>query len=405
MRPAMRLAITQRSALRRLCSAAKERLLGEAAPDRVPITRARRRPVARRRLDHGRSDARRGRADAGRIPAADAGRTKTPRPRSSRRPARARACRTRPIRRSRATWPRFSRAPRPSLRPTHRGRRRRRAAGAMIRPDLVLFNGGFFTPPVARERDRAGAGGMVRRARRGCSRQGTSRRRSRSAPRPMPGCVPASAAPGSLVKAGSGRAYYIGLRAPRERGRDRGGLRARARHGGRDGTDHRSSVHGRDEPCRSRSRSTARRPVRIAPATSSSLAPGDDAHEHAPLVTVFRYGRKSRQVELPVRLSVAFTEVGTLELWCRVEVDRAPLAAAVSGAERRGRSTDGAEEAASRRVKSSEVVIAERRDRRRASGLDPVAVRGRPAARSRPRTSSRRSSSGSATARARGRSA
>ena len=51
-----------------------------------------------------------------------------------------------------------------------------------------------------------------------------------------------------------------------------------------------------------------------------SLAPGVDAHEHAPLVTVFRYGRKSRHVELPVRLSVAFTEVGTLELWCRSEV-------------------------------------------------------------------------------------
>ena len=33
-RPEVRLAITQRSALRRLCSAAKERLLGEAAPDR-----------------------------------------------------------------------------------------------------------------------------------------------------------------------------------------------------------------------------------------------------------------------------------------------------------------------------------------------------------------------------------
>ena len=60
-------------------------------------------------------------------------------------------CRTKPIRRSPATWPPFSRAPRPSSRPITApwsmtaGRR-------MIRPDLVLFNGGFFTPPVARER-------------------------------------------------------------------------------------------------------------------------------------------------------------------------------------------------------------------------------------------------------------
>jgi hypothetical protein len=46
---------------------------------------------------------------------------------------------------------------------------------------------------------------------------------------------------------------------------------------------------------------------------------GGDLEEHSPLVTVLRYGRKSRQVELPVRLSAAFTEVGTLELWCESE--------------------------------------------------------------------------------------
>src|SRR5262249_61339540 len=38
VRPAMRLAVTQRSSLRRLCSAAKERMLGDVATDRVPIT-------------------------------------------------------------------------------------------------------------------------------------------------------------------------------------------------------------------------------------------------------------------------------------------------------------------------------------------------------------------------------
>src|SRR6185437_4140788 len=37
-RPATRLSIVQRSALRRLCSAAKERMLGDSPPDRVPIT-------------------------------------------------------------------------------------------------------------------------------------------------------------------------------------------------------------------------------------------------------------------------------------------------------------------------------------------------------------------------------
>ena len=40
-------------------------------------------------------------------------------------------------------------------------------------------------------------------------------------------------------------------------------------------------------------------------------------HRHAPLVTLLRYGKKLQQTDLAVRLSVSFTEVGTLELWCQ----------------------------------------------------------------------------------------
>ena len=42
----------------------------------------------------------------------------------------------------------------------------------------------------------------------------------------------------------------------------------------------------------------------------------EEVHRHAPLVTLLRYGKKLQQMELAVRLSVSFTEVGTLELWC-----------------------------------------------------------------------------------------
>ena len=88
-----------------------------------------------------------------------------------------------------------------------------------------------------------------------------------------------------------------------------------------------------------------------------SLDPDVDAREHAPLVTVFRYGRKSRHVELPVRLSVAFTEVGTLELWCRSETTehRWRLQFQVRSA---AEEMDGAEGATSD-GESSEVVIAD----------------------------------------------
>jgi len=40
-------------------------------------------------------------------------------------------------------------------------------------------------------------------------------------------------------------------------------------------------------------------------------------HRHAPLVTLLRYGKKLQEMDLAVRLSVSFTEVGTLELWCQ----------------------------------------------------------------------------------------
>ena len=41
----------------------------------------------------------------------------------------------------------------------------------------------------------------------------------------------------------------------------------------------------------------------------------DELHQHAPLTAVLRYGKRSRQAEIPVHLSVRFTELGTLELW------------------------------------------------------------------------------------------
>ena len=51
-----------------------------------------------------------------------------------------------------------------------------------------------------------------------------------------------------------------------------------------------------------------------------SFSAADAIREHAPLVTVLRFGRKSRQAEIPVRLSITFTELGTLELWCESQV-------------------------------------------------------------------------------------
>jgi hypothetical protein len=142
----------------------------------------------------------------------------------------------------------------------------------MIRPDLVLFNGGFFTPPVARERVAqalSGWFGEIPRLLAAGNLEAAVAIGAATYARLRAGIGRA----GSLVKAGSGRAYYIALGAPEWSGSDRGGLRALA--GTEEGTertfDHPFTVVRRIVPYPSRS--SARRRVRIALATSSLLIP------------------------------------------------------------------------------------------------------------------------------------
>jgi molecular chaperone DnaK (HSP70) len=353
VRPTMRLTITQRSSLRRLCSAAKERMLGEATADRVPITV----------LGAGRSligdsitlDLTRVEVEAAlneflpltRADEESRGHDRRAGLRELGLPYETDPAITRHLAaflaRSAAVFASDHRA----LVVTA-GRR-------MIRPDLVLFNGGFFTPPVARERIAQTLAGWFG-----------------DTPRLLvTGNLEAAVAIGaatyarlragigrteSLVKAGSGRAYYIALGAPR-------GARLTAAvcvlaRGTEEGTertfDHLFTVVT-NRPVSFSLFSSTTRPDRAGDIVS--LDPDVDAREHAPLVTVFRFGRKSRHVELPVRLSVAFTEVGTLDVWCRSETTehRWRLQFQVRSA---AEEMDGAEGATSK-DESSEVVIAD----------------------------------------------
>jgi molecular chaperone DnaK (HSP70) len=313
--PAARLAITQRWSLRRQCSAAKERMFGETAAERVPITvlgTGRSLVGDAITVDLTRDDVQTALEEFLPLVQAD----EDPRGRNRRAglrelglPYEADPAITRHLAaflvRSAAVLPNEHRAIVSS------GGRR------LIRPDLVLFNGGFFIPAVARERvgqtlsawfgatprllvtpdaATAVAVGAATYAR---LRAGAARR-------------------GALVKAGSGRAYYVGVNAPGEDGTvETVCVLAR---GAEEGTE-----QAFDRPFSV----VTNRPVSfpLYSSTTRSDRPGDivrlrtemDAREHPPLVTVFRFGRKSRHVELPVRLSVVFTEVGTLQIWCRSE--------------------------------------------------------------------------------------
>jgi hypothetical protein len=117
---------------------------------------------------------------------------------------------------------------------------------------------------------------------------------------------------GLRVKAGSARTYYIGMRSEH-------GIKAVCvlPSGTNEGTilpllDREFSVLTNRPVSFHLYSSTVRHDAHGAIA---ELDP-DEVHRHAPLVTLLRYGKKLQQSELAVRLSVSFTEVGTLELWC-----------------------------------------------------------------------------------------
>jgi hypothetical protein len=182
----------------------------------------------------------------------------------------------------------------------------------MARPDAVLFNGGFCIPAIARER--------ITEAIANWFDAGGEWRPKVLSNHAMSSAVAIGAAyygqvrrgAGLRVKAGSARSYYIGMRAEHD---------TKAVCVLPSGTN-----EGTTLPLLDREFSVlANRPVSfhlysssIRHDTHGAIADLDpeQIHRHAPLVTLLRYGKKLQQMELAVRLSVSFTEVGTLELWC-----------------------------------------------------------------------------------------
>jgi len=184
---------------------------------------------------------------------------------------------------------------------------------AMARPDAILFNGGFFAPAVTREKIVEAVAGWLRG-------QNNDWR-----PRVLTNAAPESAvamgaahygrvrrAGGLRIRAGSARTYYIGLQSDQR-------LQAVCvlPAGIEEGTT--LSLANREFAV------LTNRPVSFTLYSSTTrhddhgevaVLDEEQIHRHAPLVTLLRYGKKSRQIELGVQLKASFTEVGTLELWC-----------------------------------------------------------------------------------------
>jgi hypothetical protein len=186
-----------------------------------------------------------------------------------------------------------------------------------VRPDAILFNGGFFAPSVTRERIVETVANWFREKR----KQWQPKVLSNEAPE---SAVAVGAAyyghvrksGGLRVSGGSARAYYVGVQTG-ARVAD-GQVRAVCvlPRGTEEGTT--LNLEGREFA------TLANRPVTFTlySSTMGHDAHGavvtlneDEVHRHAPLITTLRYGKKSRQVELAAQLTMSFTEVGTLELW------------------------------------------------------------------------------------------
>jgi hypothetical protein len=310
-----KLTMTQRQILRRKCTSAKEVLLGDSGTDRVPITL----------LGSGRGVVGGGMSTELTRQEAAAALTEgfLPMTAPGDVPARDRRVGLRELGLPYETEPAITRHLAGFL--TRAGA----AHGAgMMRPDAVLFNGGFFTPALARqqvldalaawfgarplvlENDAPESAVAI-----GAAFYGKLRRDPAASKR-------------LLIRAGSARSYYIGVDTqeptPPEPASPERVARRRVLclipRGTEEGTrfdlDRALTVLS-NQPAAFTLYSSAGR----TDAVNSLVGLGDveDLQKHAPLVTAFRYGKRSRRVSLAVRLSAAFTETGTLEIWCRSE--------------------------------------------------------------------------------------
>ena len=204
-------------------------------------------------------------------------------------------------------------------RPVAPSPRRPLADSQMVRPDAILFNGGFFAPSVTRERVVETVASWFRRK----GKQWQPKVLSNEAP---DSAVAVGAAyyghvrksGGLRVSGGSARAYYVGVQTGARVADGRVRAVCVLPRGTEEGTT--LNLEGREFAA------LANRPVTFTlySSTTGHDAHGavatlseDEVHRHAPLITTLRYGKKSRQVELAAQLTMSFTEVGTLELWLK----------------------------------------------------------------------------------------
>jgi hypothetical protein len=179
-------------------------------------------------------------------------------------------------------------------------------------PDAILFNGGFFIPDILRDR-------VV-----DVMERWYSKRAAMFENRDLDLAVAVGAAyysyvrstgAGLLVRGGLPRAYYIGIGSSGDKVR----TVCLAPRGSEEGS---VLEVDRDDLQLVANKAVAFRLYSSLIRTEDKLgevvefdAADPDLHLHAPLQAVIRFGRKAEERTIPVKLGVRLTEVGTLEIW------------------------------------------------------------------------------------------
>jgi molecular chaperone DnaK (HSP70) len=185
-------------------------------------------------------------------------------------------------------------------------------------PDAILFNGGFFIPEILRARAADVVGQWYGRRPEILENSELDLAVARGAAYYS---YVRSTGSGVLVRGGLPRTYYIALGEPRDGKFPAVCLVPR-------GTEEGASIEIDNDALQL----VANRPVAFRLYSSLTRADdklgdvlefstGDaDLHTHAPLHAVIRFGKKAEERLIPVKLGAKLTEIGTLETWCESKI-------------------------------------------------------------------------------------
>jgi len=188
--------------------------------------------------------------------------------------------------------------------------------------DAILFNGGFFIPDICRERVADVVGRWYGRRPLTLENRDLDLAVAQGA---AYYCWARTTGTGVIVRGGLPRAYYVGIG-----DRAEGGERVRAVCLVPRGAEEGSTLELDLENLQL----VANRPVSFR-LYSSVTRLGDekgqvveftpeelerDLHLHAPLHAVIRFGRRTGERLIPVKLGARLSEIGTLEIWCESKV-------------------------------------------------------------------------------------